>query len=226
MANEKQVESEEQKNKTESQAKKQPVDLDLDHSEVPEENTTPSSGLANKQISLKLVLFFFVGLLFVIGMSVGLTLWLLGKMPDKEVSPVSQDMPKVEEIKEPDPTPEVTPVAPSDSTVQQAPSYIPVGHPFVVNLVSSDSGSSSHLMIEVALLFRGADQYSTLNTHMPLVRNQLMLYFGEEKNITNSIDEVRQTLKKGALIEVNKVLKKEIGKAPIEEVLFTSFVMQ
>jgi flagellar FliL protein len=73
---------------------------------------------------------------------------------------------------------------------------------------------------------REEDVVEELKTHMPVIRNNLVLVFSDQTYDTISTAEGKQKLRDEALAEIKQVLKKETGKTGVEEVYFTSFVMQ
>ena len=63
-------------------------------------------------------------------------------------------------------------------------------------------------------------------THMPLIRNELnMLYSGQVYEELQT-DEGREKLRQQSLEAIQKVMRKEIGRPGVEQVLFTNLVMQ
>lgn len=103
-------------------------------------------------------------------------------------------------------------------------SYLGLEPAFVVNL---ESGEDAHyLQVEVQLMGRDAHALEAAKVHVPMLRNALLLLFGQQKPADLTTRAGKEKLQKDALAEVQKVLKAETGKPVIEAVYFTSFVMQ
>jgi len=106
-----------------------------------------------------------------------------------------------------------------------APLYIPLDPPFVVNFEASQS--ARFLQVTIELMTRDAATAALLKENNPLVRNDLLLLFGNQAFATVGTREGKETLRKQALDAVRGVIKAEGGKPDLlEAVYFTSFVMQ
>lgn len=95
---------------------------------------------------------------------------------------------------------------------------------FVVNFATQ--GRQRFLQTDVSLLIRDADISAALDLHMPAIRNSLVLLFSAQQFDALQTIEGKEMLREEALASVQGVLLKEIGKPGVEQVLFTSFVMQ
>ncbi len=105
-----------------------------------------------------------------------------------------------------------------------APIYFALEPPFTVNL--ADEGVTRYLQVEVQVMARKQDAIDAVTLHMPVIRNQLLLLFSQNKVEELRSREAREALQKKALEEVRKILKAETGKPGIEALYFTSFVTQ
>jgi flagellar FliL protein len=65
-----------------------------------------------------------------------------------------------------------------------------------------------------------------VKTHMPVIRNNLVLVFSNQNYETISTSAGKQKLRDEALAEIQQILKSETGKTGVEAIYFTSFVMQ
>lgn len=103
-------------------------------------------------------------------------------------------------------------------------SYLALDPAFVVNL---ESGEEAHyLQVDVQLMARDAHALEAAKVHVPMMRNALLMLFGQQKPADLSTRAGKEKLQQTALAEVQKVLKAETGKPVVEAVYFTSFVMQ
>ena len=167
--------------------------------EVPSEE---DSGGSKK----KLILFVVLGLLL-IGLSVGGTIAVLKILspPPEPVNTEGEDIEPVEEIKEPA-------------------IYYPIKPAIVVNY--GHKGRQRYAQVDVTLLIRDSSVVSAIELHAPTIANALVLTIGGQIYEEMQTAEGKELLRPQCLQEIQKILEKEIGKAGIEQVLFTNFVMQ
>lgn len=102
--------------------------------------------------------------------------------------------------------------------------YYPMQPVFVVNFESQ--GRQRFLQAELNLMLRDQAVVSALELHMPAIRNALVMLFSGQIYEDLQTAEGKELLRQEALLSVQEVLNKEIGQPGIEQVLFTSFVMQ
>ena len=104
------------------------------------------------------------------------------------------------------------------------PIYHPMEPPFVVNFTAA----SDVRFMQVTLQVSARDQavIDRVKEHTPAIRNGLVLLFSGQDPAALNTREGKETLLKQCLDEVNRVLKEQTGSAGVENVYFTSFVMQ
>lgn len=113
---------------------------------------------------------------------------------------------------------------------QAAPAPQPVAHyqrmepAFVVNL--ADVEAARFLQVEMEVMARDTAALDHVTTHMPRIRNSLLLLLGSRHVHDLSTREGKEKLRADVIAEVQKVLTEETGKPQIEAVYFNSFVMQ
>jgi len=107
---------------------------------------------------------------------------------------------------------------------KEAPIYFAFDPPFVVNFV--ENNQIRYLQITMEVMTREEEVVENLKTHMPVIRNNLILVFSNQTYDTISTSEGKLKLRDEALAEIQQVLKNETGKTGVEAVYFTSFVMQ
>ena len=103
-------------------------------------------------------------------------------------------------------------------------SYVPLDPPFVVNF-SSDT-DIRFLQISVELGTRDPAVADSIKEHRPAIRNSLVMLFSSQDPYALNTREGKEKLRDETLSEVQKVLKQETGSPGVENVFFTSFVMQ
>ena len=155
--------------------------------------------------STKIIIIVLVVLLLVV---IGAAVALFMMSGDKSSDATSEDgSAAVEEVKTP-----------------QVPVYVPLHPAFLANF--EDQSSASHLQVEVQIMTYDEAVETAVKTHMPQIRNDLLLLFGSQKyEELNTVKGKRELSKKG-IEAVSKVLKDAGEPHTIEAFLFTSFVMQ
>jgi flagellar FliL protein len=103
--------------------------------------------------------------------------------------------------------------------------FVELDPPFVVNF---EPGSNSRfLQVTVQLMTRELHMAEFLERNKPIIRNDLLLLFGNKRVDEVSSQEGKEALRTAALEAVRKIIKDEGGKPEaLEAVYFTSFVMQ
>jgi len=108
--------------------------------------------------------------------------------------------------------------------IDTALTYFEMDKPFVVNFPKS-SGVRL-LQVSVAVSAKGVTSVELLKKHEPMIRNNLlMLISGQAPQYLKTV-EGKEKLIELMHEEVDKVMKKVGGKNKLQDVFFTSFVMQ
>lgn len=82
------------------------------------------------------------------------------------------------------------------------------------------------LQVGIDIMTREEHTPEILKQHDPMIRNNLLLLISNRDYKQLMTREGKDQLRKEALVEVKKILKKETGEANVEDLLFTSFVVQ
>ena len=102
--------------------------------------------------------------------------------------------------------------------------YISLDPAFVVNF--AEGSRARFLQVTVEAMTRNSQVEQHIRTHMPVIRNNLVLLFSSQTYETVSTLEGKEALREEALTVIQKILEEETGDPGIESVYFTSFVMQ
>jgi flagellar FliL protein len=102
--------------------------------------------------------------------------------------------------------------------------YVPFDPAFVVNF--SKPGKAKFLQITMQALTRSPEVPALIQTHMPAIRNNLVLLFSSQSFEKVSTAEGKEELRAEALATIQEVLDAESEGAKVESVYFTSIVMQ
>lgn len=123
--------------------------------------------------------------------------------------------------------------APSEQTTgesgeQQTPQgpveYLALSPSFIVNF--PHEGRQRYLQAELTVMSRDPQALAAVQQHMPVIRHNLITLFNAQLLLVFEDPTGVETLRQLATEEVRSVLQEEIGRPGIEEVLFTTFVMQ
>jgi len=102
--------------------------------------------------------------------------------------------------------------------------YFDMGKPIVVDFPKG--ASVQHGRITVSLLVEGAETIVVLKKNEPMIRNNLLMLIGAQDPANLNTREGKELLGKAMLDDVTAVLVKMAGKGKVNEIFFTSFVMQ
>ena len=114
-----------------------------------------------------------------------------------------------------------------DKTVKKAKAplnYVPLDPPFVVNF-SADT-DIRFLQVTVEVGTRRPELIEVIKEHRPAIRNSLVMLFSSQDPYALNTREGKESLRAEALSEIQRVMKDETGEKGVENVFFTSFVMQ
>jgi len=116
-------------------------------------------------------------------------------------------------------------VAQKPKEPEAPPLYVALDPPFVVNFEGDQL--VRFLQVTVQIMTRDPGVVELLKANDPVVRNDLLLLFGNQKYEVLSTRAGKEKLRGEALTAVRHVVQSSGGKADhIEQVYFTSFVMQ
>ena len=105
------------------------------------------------------------------------------------------------------------------------PLYVALDRPFVVNFQGDQV--VRFLQVTVQVLTREPETVELLKVNDPVVRNDLLFLFGNQKYDVVAQNEGKEKLRQDALKSIRHVVETNGGKSDsIENVYFTSFVMQ
>ncbi len=102
--------------------------------------------------------------------------------------------------------------------------YQAIDPPFIVNF--EDQGMLRYLQIGLAIQTRIPAVGEAITTHMPQIRNNLIMLFADQKLERLTTNEGKEQLRMQALTQIQAVLIREIGYPGVDAVYFTIFVLQ
>ncbi|WP_404361821.1 flagellar basal body-associated protein FliL [Marinobacter sp.] len=161
------------------------------------ENTeaAPTAGKSR----LKLIILVVVVIILAVGLSIAGTLWFLGNSSGAE---------------EP---------AEAEPVVFQANQYYVMSKPLVSTVQAE--GRQRYAQVYIAFTSPDPEALAAVETHLPLIRSQLLAVLGSRTFTGLQTPEGRDELIAEMLATVNQTLEGE-GEPPVEKVLFRNFVLQ
>ncbi len=172
-----------------------------------EEEKTEGNETSGTKSNKKIIIIFVLVAVLAIGLSVGVTLFLLTGSDNEETAQEDNAAP-VEEVKIPA-------------------SYLELKPPFLVTF--NVEGRQRYMQISFSVSARDTLVFSSLEHHMPLIRSKLLsTYGGMDFNLIKT-ETGKATLQAKTVDVINSVLSAEgegEGEGQIENVYFTNFVLQ
>ena len=95
---------------------------------------------------------------------------------------------------------------------------------FVVNF--EDNNVVRFLQVGMSVMTHDPMVVNELTKHEPAIRNNIVLLFSSQTYADLSSRDGKETLRKKALTEIQTILKNNTGSTGVEQVYFTSFVIQ
>ncbi|HEY6641011.1 flagellar basal body-associated FliL family protein [Povalibacter sp.] len=120
--------------------------------------------------------------------------------------------------------------APAEVQGENPPSKMPAAYvkldpPFVANFEAR--GAMRFLQVSVEVMTRDVATADAIKQHDPIIRNDLLMLFGNQSYESISKPEGKEQLRAQALEAVRKIITEQGGAgAKVEQIYFTSFVMQ
>ncbi len=112
-----------------------------------------------------------------------------------------------------------------ESHEEAPPIYIPLEPAFVVNF-SDSSGGSRFMQATIQVMTRDPEIEAAVNTHMPVIRNAIVLLLSSQSVEGVAGIEGKEKLRAEVLEKIREILKERTGKPGVEDIYFTSFVIQ
>jgi len=102
--------------------------------------------------------------------------------------------------------------------------YISFEPAFTVNF--GGAASSRFMQVTIEAMTYDKEIPQDITKHMPVIRNSIVLLLSSQSVESVSSLQGKEKLRMSILTEVQDILEKRVGKKGIEEIYFTSFVMQ
>lgn len=103
--------------------------------------------------------------------------------------------------------------------------YVPLDPPFVVSF-SDEGGDSRFLQLTLQAMARSEHTVEAIKTHGPAIRNAFLFLISAYKVEDLTTLEGKERLRAAMLASANEIMTKNTGEPGIEELFFTSLVIQ
>ncbi len=104
------------------------------------------------------------------------------------------------------------------------PNYWPLSPAFIINFPLEDG--MHYLQVDLQAMSYNRNAIEKLKAHTPAVRNDLILLFSSQDYKNLNTLEGKETLRAAALEQINKTLHLRKRRNQIDDLYFTSFMMQ
>ena len=174
----------------------------------------------------KMIILIVVGMLVVVGGAVGATMFFMGGKADKTATADKEHAAKDEGGDEED-------VAEGEEGEGKegkgaATLYVPLDPAFVVNFQDKQQ-RTKFLKAEISVVAQSAKVQEAITTHMPAVRNGVVMLLSRQIYEELMTTEGKEKLRTDALAEVQGVMEKQAGKKVgkgVKDLYFSTLVMQ
>jgi flagellar FliL protein len=97
--------------------------------------------------------------------------------------------------------------------------------PLVINIKNA-SGSPHFMQMSMEAMARDQDVINAIREHTPVIRNNLILLYGNATYESVTTREGKEKLLRDGLAEIQSILKPHIGNRQVEALYFTALVVQ
>ena len=97
---------------------------------------------------------------------------------------------------------------------------------FVANFGETTAKRLKFIKADISVMAYSNEAISAVMDHNSLIRHQVVMSLSAQSEESLATTEGQETLRTGLLEKVKQVLKEETGKEHIDDLLFTSFVVQ
>tara|TARA_R110002072_G_scaffold45422_6_gene126351 strand:+ start:2071 stop:2439 length:369 start_codon:yes stop_codon:yes gene_type:complete len=97
---------------------------------------------------------------------------------------------------------------------------------FVANFGETTAKRLKFIKADISIMAYSGAAIAAVMEHNSLIRHQVVMSLSEQSEASLATTEGQESLRLGILEKVKAVLKEETGKEHIDDLLFTSFVVQ
>jgi flagellar FliL protein len=200
-----------------------------DKNEADDGDESAPAKSASKLPPMKTLLMIAGGVLLVVGITIGATLWLAGgkeNAGDEEVVAEADAAKNDKADKKSSKKDKKGKKSKKDGKEEKSTAvvYLPLDPPFVVNF--QNPLEARFLQVSMEVMARDPLVVEDVKKHMPAIRNSLVMLLSSQTQQAVATPDGKEKIRTEALAAVQKILQEHTGKPGIEQVYFTGFVMQ
>ena len=109
--------------------------------------------------------------------------------------------------------------------VKNNPAYISLGDPMVLNLKTTNR-KLTFLQLKADVLVKDESSKALIEAHIPAIRHQLIVLLSEQPAMDLKTPAKRELIRQQATQEVRQMLESMADNKDVEEILFSSFLVQ
>lgn len=113
---------------------------------------------------------------------------------------------------------------PAKARATRPPQYLPLDPPLVISF--QDRDQIRFLQVTVELMAREDKAIAAVQAHAPVIRNNLLMLMGAPTLAELVSRDGKEQLRQSALAEVQQILVAQTGSPGVEDLYFTTFVVQ
>lgn len=98
--------------------------------------------------------------------------------------------------------------------------------PNIMTFYQDTGRKMGYIVVQVQVVVRGQDDFDAIDLHLPLLQDTLVGFFNSQDKATIQDLQQRENLRSQAKTKVAEVLKEELGREIVENLLFTQYVFQ
>ncbi|WP_273150033.1 flagellar basal body-associated FliL family protein [Methylophaga thiooxydans] len=118
------------------------------------------------------------------------------------------------------------PLMAAESAVETSSIYYSIEEPFTINFLNQSQEKVRYLQIKVALMSHEPTVLDSAQHNLPMIQDALRTLFTEQGYDTVSTVAGREQLQQQALTKIRTLLQQETGSDGLEQIYFTSFILQ
>ncbi len=112
-----------------------------------------------------------------------------------------------------------------EAGAKKVPSYVSLGDALVLNLATKKK-RLTFLQLKVDVLVKDDDAKAIVEAHIPALRHQIIVLLSEQNALDMKTPAKRNDIRKLATERVKETLEELAGKSDVDDVLFSSFLIQ
>lgn len=116
--------------------------------------------------------------------------------------------------------------AEDEAPKKKEPAYVSLGKPMVLNLTGGKRRRLTFLQVAADVLVKDEEAKAVVEQHIPAIRHQLILVLSEQKAEDLKTPATREKIRQQLTNQVRDMIEEMTDNNDIDEILFTTFLVQ